>query len=75
MDATKDELKAAPWMRYDHNTTTWIPDTGDSRPTAPTGFAARTGLALAFNGIRLEQFCGRTKLRAHKTVGADRHRP
>jgi len=33
MDATKDELKAAPGMHYDHNTTTWIPDTGDSTRT------------------------------------------
>jgi len=28
MDATKDELKAAPGMRYDRNATTWTPDVG-----------------------------------------------
>jgi len=32
MDATKDELKSAPGLRYDRSTTTWIPD----NPTAPT---------------------------------------
>jgi hypothetical protein len=35
MDATKDELKAAPGLRYDRSTTTWVPDTGSSdRPPA-----------------------------------------
>ena len=34
MGTTKDELKAAPGLKYDRNTTTWVPDTsGDtSRP-------------------------------------------
>lgn len=42
MDASKDELKAAPGMRYDRNTTAWVPDTGDGNrtgtsPTTSTG--------------------------------------
>jgi sporulation protein YlmC with PRC-barrel domain len=37
MDATKDELKAAQGLRYDRNTTTWVPDTGSSKaPSATT---------------------------------------
>jgi sporulation protein YlmC with PRC-barrel domain len=36
MDATKDELKAAPGLRYDRSTTTWLPDTRDTaRSTVP----------------------------------------
>ena len=30
MDATKDTLKAAPGFKYDRNTTTWVPDTGET---------------------------------------------
>jgi len=33
MDATKDQLKAAPGMRYDRNATTWMPDTGNGNRT------------------------------------------
>jgi sporulation protein YlmC with PRC-barrel domain len=33
MNATKDELKAAPGMRYDRNATTWMPDTGEGNRT------------------------------------------
>jgi len=28
MNATKDDLKAAPGFKYDRTTTTWVPDTG-----------------------------------------------
>jgi sporulation protein YlmC with PRC-barrel domain len=39
MDANKDTLKAAPGLKYDRNTTAWIPDTNtnaaDNSSTAP----------------------------------------
>jgi hypothetical protein len=41
MNATKDELKAAPGLRYDSNTTTWMPDTGASDRPASTPNAPR----------------------------------
>src|SRR5436305_110871 len=45
MDATKDELKAAPGLKYDRNTTTWVPDTSSdaSRSTRSTPPATNTG--------------------------------
>jgi hypothetical protein len=32
MDTTNDALKAAAGFRYDPSTTTWVPDTGSSKP-------------------------------------------
>ena len=40
MNATKDELKAAPGLRYERSTTTWVLDTGSSdRPPANNGIS------------------------------------
>jgi sporulation protein YlmC with PRC-barrel domain len=41
MNATKDELKAAPGLRYDRSTTTWVPDSGASDRPASTPNAPR----------------------------------
>jgi hypothetical protein len=41
MNATKDELKAAPGLRYDSDTTTWAPDTSASDRPATTPNAPR----------------------------------
>ena len=43
MDATKDELKAAPGLKYDRNTTTWVPDTGGAARSTPPLTAPSTG--------------------------------
>jgi len=43
MDATKDELKAAPGLRYDRSTTTWVPDTGDAARATPPATRPGTG--------------------------------
>ena len=42
MDATKDELKAAPGLKYDRNTTTWVPDTGDTARSPTPATTPRT---------------------------------
>jgi sporulation protein YlmC with PRC-barrel domain len=34
MDTTKDELKAAPGVKYDRTSTTWVPDTGSTKTPA-----------------------------------------